>query len=91
MDINILLVIGLEKTRIQISIPKEKDWGKLKEILSFDKKYDEVVTIFVEKPIKFEQSLRIKNWNRVSDTIIATLPDVQYYNLFLMILYLKDL
>lgn len=58
------------------SIPKPSDWWKLKEILKFDDKYDEQVTTFVEKEIKFEQSLRITNWNRASDTITATSPEI---------------
>lgn len=58
------------------SIPKPTDWWKLKEILGFDDKYDKRVTEFIEKPIKFEQSLRITNWNRVSDTITATSPEI---------------
>ena len=48
----------------------------MKKILKFDDKYDKVVTEFIEKPIKFEQSLRITNWNRVSDTITATSPEI---------------
>ena len=58
------------------SIPKPSDWWKLKEILKFDDKYDKAVTEFIEKPIKFEQSLRITNWNRPSDTITATSPEI---------------
>lgn len=58
------------------SIPKQSDWWELKKILRFDDKYDKVVTTFIEKPIKFEQSLRITNWNRVSDTITATSPEI---------------
>ncbi|MGL5125653.1 MAG: DNA cytosine methyltransferase [Fusobacteriaceae bacterium] len=58
------------------SIPKASDWWKLKEILKFDDKYDEQVTTFIEKEIKFEQSLRITNWNRASDTITATSPEI---------------
>lgn len=58
------------------SIPKPSDWWELKKILKFDDKYDKVVTEFVEKPIKFEQSLRITNWNRASDTITATSPEI---------------
>lgn len=58
------------------SIPKPSDWWKLKEILKFDDRYDKLVTEFVEKPIKFEQSLRITNWNRASDTITATSPEI---------------
>ena len=30
----------------------------------------------VEKEIKFEQSLRITNWDRPSDTITATSPEI---------------
>ena len=58
------------------SIPKPSDWWELKKLLGFDDKYDEVVTTFVEKDIKFEQSLRITNWNRASDTITATSPEI---------------
>ncbi|MBF9295088.1 DNA cytosine methyltransferase, partial [Staphylococcus epidermidis] len=58
------------------SIPKPKDWWELKKILKFDDKYDKVVTTFVEKDIKFEQSLRITNWDRPSDTITATMPEI---------------
>lgn len=58
------------------SIPKPEDWWKLKEILGFDDMYDKEVTTFIEKPIKFEQSLRITNWNRASDTITATSPEI---------------
>lgn len=58
------------------SIPKPKDWWELKKILKFDNKYDKVVTTFVEKDIKFEQSLRITNWDRPSDTITATMPEI---------------
>lgn len=58
------------------SIPKPNDWWKLKEILKFDDKYDEKVTCFVEKEIKYEQSLRITNWDRPSDTITATSPEI---------------
>lgn len=58
------------------SIPKPSDWWKLKEILGFDDKYDKQVTTFIEKEIKFEQSLRITNWDRPSDTITATSPEI---------------
>lgn len=58
------------------SIPKPEDWWELKKILGFDDKYDKVVTTFVEKEIKFEQSLRITNWDRPSDTITATSPEI---------------
>lgn len=58
------------------SIPKPSDWLELKKILKFDDKYDEQVLTFIEKPIKFEQSLRITNWNRPSDTITATSPEI---------------
>jgi len=34
------------------------------------------VTTLVEKPITFEQSLRITNWDRPSDTITATSPEI---------------
>ena len=58
------------------SIPKPEDWWELKNILGFDDKYDKVVTTFIEKEIKFEQSLRITNWDRPSDTITATSPEI---------------
>lgn len=58
------------------SIPKPEDWWKLKELLGFDDKYDVAVTTFVEKQIKFEQSLRITNWKRPSDTITASMPEI---------------
>ena len=58
------------------SIPKPEDWWELKKILKFDDKYDKIVTTLVEKEIKFEQSLRITNWDRPSDTITATSPEI---------------
>ncbi|MFK5977063.1 MAG: DNA cytosine methyltransferase [Sulfurovum sp.] len=58
------------------SIPKPSDWWKLKELLNFDDKYDKSVTEFVEKEIKFEQSLRIANWDTPSDTITASTPEI---------------
>lgn len=58
------------------SIPKPEDWWELKRIMGFDDKYDKEVTTLVEKEIKFEQSLRITNWDRPSDTITATSPEI---------------
>ena len=58
------------------SIPKPSDWWELKKILGFDNKYDKKVTTMIEKEIKFEQSLRITNWDRPSDTITATSPEI---------------
>lgn len=58
------------------SIPKPSDWWELKKILNFDDKFDKEVTTFIEKPILFEQSLRITNWDRPSDTITATSPEI---------------
>ena len=58
------------------SIPKPNDWWRLKDILKFDNKYDKHVTELVEKPIIFEQSLRITNWDKPSDTITATSPEI---------------
>ena len=58
------------------SIPKPSDWWELKKILGFDNKYDKKVKTMVEKEIKFEQSLRITNWDRPSDTITATSPEI---------------
>ena len=58
------------------SIPNPSDWWRLKEILKFDDKYDKEVTELVEKSIVFEQSLRITNWDKPSDTITATSPEI---------------
>jgi len=58
------------------SIPNPDDWWKLKEILGFDNKFDKLVTELELKDIKFEQSLRINNWNSPSDTITATGPEI---------------
>ena len=58
------------------SIPKPDDWWKLKEILGFDDKYDQAVTELELREIAFEQSLRISNWDRPSDTITATCPEI---------------
>jgi len=58
------------------SIPKPEDWWKLKEILGFDDKFDKKVTELELKDIKFEQSLRINNWEEPSDTITATGPEI---------------
>ena len=54
------------------SIPKPDDWWELKKILKFDDTYDKEVTTFVKKKINFEQTLRIANWDRPSDTITAS-------------------
>ena len=58
------------------SIPKPEDWWKLKKLLWFDDKFDTKVTELELKEIKFEQSLRINNWDRPSDTITATWPEI---------------
>ena len=58
------------------SIPNPSDWWELKKILVFDDKYDKQVTELELKPITFEQSLRINNWDRPSDTITATGPEI---------------
>lgn len=58
------------------SIPKPEDWWELKKILGFDDKYDKQVTTLELKDITFEQSLRISNWERPSDTITATQPEI---------------
>ena len=58
------------------SIPKPSDWWELKKILGFDDKFDKQVTELELKPITFEQSLRINNWDRPSDTITATGPEI---------------
>ena len=58
------------------SIPNPDDWWELKKILNFDDKYDKQVTELEEREIVYEQSLRITNWNRPSDTITATSPEI---------------
>jgi len=58
------------------SIPKPQDWWELKRILGFDNLYDMQVTELELKPISFEQSLRISNWETPSDTITATGPEI---------------
>jgi len=58
------------------SIPKPSDWWELKKILGFDDTYDKAVTELELKEIKFEQSLRINNWDAPSDTITATGPEI---------------
>jgi len=58
------------------SIPKPNDWQILKKILNFDDKFDKKVITMIEKQITFEQSLRITNWNKPSDTITATSPEI---------------
>ena len=58
------------------SIPNPNDWWELKKILGFDEKYDKHVTELELKPITFEQSLRINNWETPSDTITATGPEI---------------
>ena len=58
------------------SIPNPKDWWELKKIMKFDDKFDKAVTELELKPITFEQSLRINNWDRPSDTITATGPEI---------------
>jgi len=58
------------------SIPTPKDWWELKKILGFDDKYDNAVTEMELTQITFEQSLRINNWDRPSDTITATGPEI---------------
>jgi len=58
------------------SIPNIEDWWELKKILKFDNTYDKQVTTLELKDIKFEQSLRINNWDTPSDTITATGPEI---------------
>lgn len=58
------------------SLPSISDWWKLKEILNFDSTYDKQMTELIEKEITFEQSLRITNWDRPSDTITASTPEI---------------
>ena len=58
------------------SIPNPNDWWELKKLLGFNDIYDKAVTELELKEIKFEQSLRINNWELPSDTITATGPEI---------------
>ena len=58
------------------SIPNPSDWRRLKKILKFDDKFDKRITTLEERQIVFEQSLRITNWDRPSDTITASQPEI---------------
>ena len=58
------------------SIPSPDCWLKLKNLLNLDDTFDEQVLTFEEKEIKYEQSLRVTNWDRPSDTITATTPEI---------------
>lgn len=58
------------------SLPSVSDWWKLKDILQFDDTYDKQMTELIEKEITFEQSLRITNWDRPSDTITVSTPEI---------------
>lgn len=58
------------------SLPSVSDWWKLKDLLNFDNTYDQQMTDLIEKEITFEQSLRITNWDRPSDTITASTPEI---------------
>lgn len=58
------------------SLPSVSDWWKLKDLLNFDNTYDLQMTELIEKEITFEQSLRITNWDRPSDTITASTPEI---------------
>jgi len=58
------------------SIPSPEDWIRLKKILGFDNKFDKLITEVETRQIKFEQSLRITNWDRPSDTITASGPEI---------------
>lgn len=54
------------------SIPNPKDWTKLKRILKFDSKYDKQVMELELKTITYETSMRVNNWNKPNDTVMAT-------------------
>ena len=63
------------KDNNSVGIPNPNDWRELKNILGFDDKYDKQVTELELKPITFEQSDEINNWDTPSDTITATGPE----------------
>jgi len=54
------------------SIPNSKDWKKLKRILGFDNTYDKQVMEMELKTITYETSMRVNNWDKTNDTILAT-------------------
>lgn len=58
------------------SIPNKEDYLALKKLLDLDDTYYKELTEYEIKEIKFEQSLRITNWDRPSDTITATSPEI---------------
>ena len=58
------------------SIPSKEDYLKLKKFLDLDDTYDKELLTYEEKDITFEQSLRVTNWDRPSDTITATCPEI---------------
>lgn len=58
------------------SIPDKNDYLALKKLLNLDDTFDIALTEYELKEIKFEQSLRVTNWDRPSDTITATSPEI---------------
>lgn len=58
------------------SIPDKNDYLALKKLLNLDDTFDKALTEYELKEIKFEQSLRVTNWDRPSDTITATSPEI---------------
>lgn len=60
------------RTDIARAIPSPELWNKLKDILKFDNKYDNLVTEYYEKEIEYESSQRVYSSKGISPTIDAT-------------------
>lgn len=58
------------------SIPTKDEYLQLKALLNLDGKYEKELTTYIEKPIIFDQALRVTNWDRPSDTITASGPEI---------------
>lgn len=82
---NTKIAIGINEPKTKVdhwfrsdssgSIPGKEEYEKLKTFLDLDDEFDKVME-YEEKEISFEQSLRITNWDRPSDTITATGPEI---------------
>ena len=58
------------------SLPTKDEYLQLQQILCFGDVYTKQMTTLIEKPIVFEQVLRVTNWDRPSDTITATEAEI---------------
>lgn len=60
------------------SLPSPEQWIILKELLRFDDTYDKVMTETMVKQITFDQHNRISHYDKPSDTITASSPQIHY-------------